>query len=203
MATEDSSIYTHKLSDTTVNYFSTNNNLLNNNVFVGFFGVFVLSFIVFVVAFIYFIFFRKKPNLNKIKESEWKAPYHSLHLDTIGFQSTAYSESRERSNADSAYLSPVFSQNENGNTGALQGHGIIHGLNVVPEEQALGRQRFIHDFPRAENDMNVSLDNRTDHVYIEIADDSEENSNVTIDSNIFSSNMIGASLDGSVVYINQ
>lgn len=113
------------------------------------------------------------------------------------------SESRERSNADSAYLSPVFNQNENGNTGALQGHSIIHGLNVVPEEQALGRQRFIHDIPYAENDIDVPLDNRTDHVYIEIADDSEENSNVTIDSNIFSSNMITASLDGSVVYINQ
>lgn len=206
VATEDSSIRTHKLSDTTVNYLPINNNLLNNNVFVGFFGVFVLFFIVFVVAFIYLIFFRKKPNSNEIKQSEWKAPYQSLHLATMGIQSTAYPESREL-NADSAYLSPVFNQNENGNTGDLQGHDIIPGPNVISEEQALGRQRFVLDSPYAENEFTVSLVNRADHVYIEIADGSEENLNHTDDydheSNILSSNRNRASLEGSVIYMNQ
>lgn len=207
MATEDSSICTHKLSDTTVNYFPNNNNLLNNNVFVGFFGVFVVSFIVFVVAFIYLIFFRKKPNSIEIKASEWKAPYQSLHLDAVGIQSTPYPVSRERSNADSAYLSPVFNQNDNVNTGTLQGHDIIPGPNVVSEEQALGRQRLIHDYPYAENEFNLSLVNRADHVYIEIAENNEESLNLTVEygceSNFISNNKKRASLDETVVYMNQ
>lgn len=207
MATENSSIFTHKLSDTTVNYFPNYNNLLNNNVFVGFFGVFVLSFIVFVVAFIYLIFFRKKPNSIEIKESEWKAPYQSLHLEPLGIQSTPHSVSSERSNADSAYLSPVFNQNENGNTSDFQGHDIIPGPNVVSEEQALGRQRLIHDYPYAENEFNLSLVNRADHVYIEIAENNEESLNLTVDygceSNFISRNKKRASLDENVVYMNQ
>lgn len=172
VATEDSSICTHKLSDTTANYFPNNTNLLNNNVFVGFFGVFVLSFIVFVIAFIYLIFFRKKPNSIETKESEWKAPYQSLHLGPVGIQRTPYPVSSERSNADSAYLSPVFIQNESSD---LQGHDRIPGPNMVSEEQALGRQRLIHDFPYAENEFTVTLVNQADHVYVEIADDSKEN----------------------------
>lgn len=207
MATEDSSIRTHKRSETTVNYLPNNTNLLNNNVFVGFFGVFVFSFIVFVVAFIYHIFFRKKTNSTEVKEIEWKAPYQSLHLDTVGIQSTPYPVSRERSNADSTYLSPVFNQNVNGNTSDLQGHDIIPGPNVVSEEQALGRQRFIHDFPYAENDFNVTLVNRADDVYIEIADSSEENLNLAVnyecESYFINSNKRRASLDQSVVYMNQ
>lgn len=207
MATEDSSLYTYKRSDTTVNFFPNNTHLLNNNVFVGFFGVFVLSFIVFVVAFIYLIFFRKKPNSIEITESEWKAPYQSLHLDTVGIQSTPYPVSRERSNANSTYLSPVFNQNVNGNTSDLQGHDVIPGPNVVSEEQALGRQRFIHELPYAENEFNVTLVNRADHVYIEIADSSEDNLKLAVkdgcESNFISSNKKRSSLDELVVYINQ
>lgn len=60
-------------------------------------------------------------------------------------------------------------------------HDIIPGPNVISEEQALGRQRFVLDFPYAENEFTVSLVNRADHVYIEIADGSEENLNHTDD----------------------
>lgn len=173
----------------------------------GLFGVFVLSFIVFVIAFIYLIFFRKKPNSIETKESEWKAPYQSLHLDSVGIQNTPYPVSSERSNADSAYLSPVFIQNDNGNTSYLQGHDIIPGPNMVSEEQALGSQGLIHDFPYAENEFTVTLVNQADHVYIEIADDSEEKSNLAVDygceSNFISSNKKSCSLDESVVYMNQ
>lgn len=207
MATEGSSIRTHKRSETTVNYLPNNINLLNNNVFVGFFGVFVLSFIVFVVAFIYLIFFRKKTNSTEIKEIEWKAPYQSLHLDTVGIQSTPYPVSRERSNVDITYLSPIFNQNVNSHTSDLQGHDIIPGPNVISEEQALGRQRFIHDFPYADNEFNGALVNQADHVYIEIADSSEENLNIAVnydcESNFISSNKRRASLDQSVVYMNE
>lgn len=193
MDTEDSSLCTHKRSNTTVNYFPNNTNVLYNKFFfVGFLGVFVLYFIVFVVAFIYLILFRKNPNSIEIKESEWKAPYQSLHLETVGIQSTPYPVSREQSNADSTYLSPGFNQNVNGNTSDLQGHDIIPGPNVVSEEQALGRQRFIHDFPYAKNEFNVTLANRADHVYIEITDSSEENLNFAVhygcESNVISNN---------------
>lgn len=173
----------------------------------GFFGVFVLSFIVFVIAFIYLIFFRKKTNSTAIKEIEWNAPYQSLHFDPVGIQSTRYPESSERLNADSSYLSPVFIQNENGNTSYLQGHDRIPGPNMVSEEQALGRQRLIHDFPYAENEFTVTLVNQADHVYIEIADDSKENWNLAVDygceSYFISSNKKKASLDESVVCMNQ
>lgn len=176
VATEDSSICTHKLSDTTVDNFPNNNNLLDNNVFVGFFGIFVLFFVVFVVVFIYFILSRKKPNSNRVKEREWQAPYQSLHLETVGIHSASYPESLEQSNAESAYLSPVFNQNESVSSNDVQEHGIMHGLNVVSEELDLSRQRFIHDdHMYAENELNISLTNQTDHVYIEIAEGNDEN----------------------------
>lgn len=68
---EDLLICIYKLSDIIVDNFFNNNNLLDNNVFVGFFGIFVLFFVVFVVVFIYFILFWKKLNLNRVKEREW------------------------------------------------------------------------------------------------------------------------------------
>lgn len=182
VATEDSSICTHKPSDTTMDNFPNNNNLLNNNVFVGLFGIFVLFFVVFVVVLIYLIFSRKKPNSSRVNESEWKAPYQSLQLGTVGIQSTSYHEPLERSNADSAYLSPVFNQNESVNSNDVQEHGIIHGLNVVSEELDLSRQRLIHDdHTFAENELNVFQANQTDHVYIEIAEGNEENLYLSVD----------------------
>lgn len=78
---------------------------------------------------------------------------------------------------------------------------------MVSEEQTLSRQRLSHDFSYAENEFTVTLVNQADHVYIEIADDSEENSNLAVDygceSNFISSNKKRASLDESVVYMNQ
>lgn len=89
----------------------------------------------------------------------------------------------------------------------MQGHDRIPGPNMVSEEQALGRQRLIHDFPYAENEFTVTLVNQADHVYIEIADDSKENWNLAVDygceSYFISSNKKKASLDESVVCMNQ
>lgn len=202
--TEDSSAYLHKISDTTVQNISSSKDLLKNDVFVGLFGVFVLFFIVFVVANIYRKFFRQKLVTSQFKESEWHAQYQSLSIDGIG---TASPVAQVQPNADSSYLYPVFSRNEDVNTGDLQGHDIRHGLNVVSEELALGRQRFIHDSLYAENELNVSQTGRADHVYIEIAENSEENLNPTTDygreSNILNNNHSRTALDGSVVYMNQ
>lgn len=202
--TEDSSVYLHKISDTTVQNISSSKDLLKNDVFVGLFGVFVLFFIVFVVANIYRKFFRQKLVTSQFKESEWHAQYQSLSIDGIG---TASPVAQVQPNADSSYLYPVFSRNEDVNTGDLQGHDIRHGLNVVSEELALGRQRFIHDSLYAENELNVSQTGRADHVYIEIAENSEENLNPTTDygreSNILNNNHSRTALDGSVVYMNQ
>lgn len=187
--TEDSSVYLQKISGTTVKSISSSNDLLKNDVFVGLFGVFVLFFIVFVVTNIYRKFFRQKLVTSQFKESEWHAQYQSLNIDGIG---TASSVAQVQLNADSSYLFPVFSRNENYNTRDLQGHNIGHGLNVVSEELALGRQRFIPDSSYAENELNVSLAGRADHIYIEIAENSEENLNPTIaygrESNILNNN---------------
>lgn len=202
--TEDSSVYLQKTSDTTVKNISSSNGLLKNDVFVGLFGVFVLFFIVFVVAHIYRKFFRQKLVTSQFKESEWHAQYQSLNIDGIG---TASPVAQVQLNADSSYLFPVFSRNENDNTGDWQGHDIRHGLNVVSEELALGRQRFIHDSSYAENELNVSLAGRADHVYIEIAENSDENLNPTIDfgrePNILNNSDRRIALEGSVVYMNQ
>lgn len=201
--TEDSSVSLQKKSDTTVKHISSSNDLLKNDVFVGLFGVFVLFFIVFVVANIYRKFFRQKLVTSQFKESEWHAQYQSLNIDGIDAASPV---AQVRLNADSSYLHPVFSRNENNNIGDLQGHDIRHRLNVVSEELASGRQRFIHDSSYTENELNVSLAGRADHVYIEIAENSEENLNPTIDfgreSNILNNNDSKIALDGSVVYMN-
>lgn len=200
--TEDSSVYLQKISGTTVKNISSND-LLKNDVFVGLFGVFVLFFIVFVVANIYRKFFRQKLVTSQLKESELRAQYQSLNLDGIG---TASSVAHAQLIADSSYLSPVFSRNENDNTRELQRHNIGHELNVVSEELALGRQRFIPDSSYAENELNVSLAGRADHVYIEIPENSEENLNPTFaygrESNILNNNDSRTALDGSVVYMN-
>lgn len=180
---EDSSVYLLKISDSTVKNISSSNDLLKNDVFVGLFGVFVLFFIVFVVANIYRKFFRQKLVTSQSKESECHAQYKSLNIDET---STASPAAQVHLNADSSYLFPVFSRNENDNTGDLQGHDIRFGLNVVSEELALGRQRFIHDASYAENELNVSLAGQADHVYIEIAENSEENLNPTTDFIILS-----------------
>lgn len=78
---------------------------------------------------------------------------------------------------------------------------------MVSEEQTLGRQRFIHYFSYAENEFNVTLVNWSDHVYIEIADSSKENLNLAVnygsESDFISRNKRRASLDESVVYMNQ
>lgn len=202
--TEDSSVNLQKISDTTVINVPNSNDLLKNDVFVGLFGVFVLFFIVFVVANIYRKFFRQKLVTSRFKESEWHAQYQSLNIDGIG---TASPVAQVQPNADSSYLYPMFSRNEDVNTGDLQGHDIRHGLNVVSEELALGRQRFIHDSLYAENELNVFQAGRADHVYIEIAENSEENLNPTTDygreSNILNNNDSRTALDGSVVYMNQ
>lgn len=183
---------------------SSSNDLLKNDVFVGLFGVFVLFFVFFVVANIYRKFIRQKLVTSQFKESECHAQYKSLNIDET---STASPAAQVQLNADSSYLFPVFSRNENDNTGDLQGHDIRFGLNVVSEELALGRQRFIHDASYAENELNVSLAGQADHVYIEIAENSEENLNPTPDydreSNILNNNDSRTALDGSVVYMNQ
>lgn len=202
---EDSSVYLQKLGGTTVKNISRSNDLLKNDIFVGLFGVFVLFFIVFVVANIYRKFFRKKLVTSQFKESQWHAQYQSLNLDGVG---TASSVANIQLNTDSShYLSPVFSRNEDDNTGDLQGHDIRHGLNVISEELVLGRQRFIPNSSYAENELNVSLAGRADHVYIEIGENGEENLNPTInygrESNILNNYDSRTASDGSVVYMNQ
>lgn len=101
----------------------------------------------------------------------------------------------------------MFSRNEDDNTGDLQGHDIRHGLNVISEELVLGRQRFIPNSSYAENELNVSLAGRADHVYIEIGENGEENLNPTInygrESNILNNYDSRTASDGSVVYMNQ
>lgn len=202
--TEDSSVKLQKISDTTVRNISSSNDLLKNNIFVGLFGVFVLFFIVFVVANIYRKFFRKNLVTSQFKESEWHAQYQSLNINGIG---TAYPVAQVQLNTDSSYLYPVFSRNENDNTGDLQEHDIGHGLNVISEELVLGRQRFIPSSSYAENEQNNSLASRADHVYIEIAEHGEENLNHTVDygreSNLLNNKDSRTGLDGSVVYVNQ
>lgn len=203
--TEDSAVNLQKISDAPGKNISSSHDFLKNDVFVGLFGVFVLFFIVFVVANIYRKFFRQKLVTSQFKKSEWHAQYQSLNLGGIG---TASPVAHVQLNTDSShYLSPVFSRNENDNTGDLQEHDIRHGLNVVSDELVVGRQRFIPYSSYAENALNVSLAGRADHVYIEIAENSEENLNPRVDygreSNILNNKDSRTALDGTAVYVNQ
>lgn len=94
--------------------------------------------------------------------NEWQAQYKSLRFDAVEPKITIQPEPHGHVNPDSAYLSPVFSQNERNELHGLVENRSRHENEDISQETPLHEQRIV---------PIVMQDNVHDHVYIEITED--------------------------------
>lgn len=209
---QDFSTDIHKhLSDDKVNTNnSSSDDWLKNSVALSLFGIFVLFFSVFVITYIYLKCFRKELNAKSKKNTDLQAKYRSLSLDTRQPLGTAYEEPQEELIVSgSAYLSPVFSRSKSNEISSLQINDMrIDSNDVSRETTGGGHSRLSHVPTYIENETNSSLelDQRTYHVYTEIAENSTESSNVSVvyncKSHVSSNTESSRALGKDVVYMN-
>lgn len=202
-------IHEHLSDDKVDNNNSSSDDWLKNSVALSLFGIFVLFFSVFVIVYIYLKCFRKELNAKSNKNTDWQAKYRSLSLDTRQPLGTAYEEPQEELIVTgSSYLSPVFSRNESNEISSLQINDMRIDNNDMSRETTGGGHRLSHVPTSIENEANsaLELEQRTYHVYTEIAENGTESTNVSVDynckshvpSNIESSKALGK----DVVYMN-
>lgn len=208
---QDFSTDIHKhLSDDKVNTNnSSSDDWLKNSVALSLFGIFVLFFSVFVIAYIYLKCFRKELNAKSNKNTDWQAKYRSLSLDTRQPLGTAYEEPQEELIViGSAYLSPVFSRNESNEISSLQINDMRIDSNDVSQETTGGGHSLSHVPTYIENETNSSpeLEQRTYHVYTEIAENGTESPNVSVvydcKSHVSSNTESSTAMGKNVVYMN-
>lgn len=201
----------HKhLSDDKVNTNnSSSDDWLKNSVALSLFGIFVLFFSVFVIAYIYLKCFRRELNAKSNKNTDWQAKYRSLSLDTRQPLGTAYEEPQEQLIVtDSTYLSPVFSRNGGNEISRLQINDMRIDSNDVSRETMGSGHSLSHVPTYIENEANSSLelDQRTYHIYTEIAENGTESSNVSVvhncKSHVSSNTESSRALGKDVVYMN-
>lgn len=204
---QDFSTDIHKhLSDDKVNTNnSSSDDWLKNSVALSLFGIFVLFFSVFVIAYIYLKCFRRELNAKNNTNTDWQAKYRSLSLDTRQPLGTAYEEPQEELIVTgSTYLSPVFSRNEINEISSLQ----RIDSNDVSRETTGGGHSLSHVPTYIENETNSSpeLEQRTNHVYTEIAESGAERSIVSIGndckSHVSSNTESSRAMGKDVVYMN-
>lgn len=104
--------------------------------------------------------------------NEWQAQYKSLRFDAVEPEITIHQEPHRHVNPDSAYLSPVFSQNERNELHGLVENRSRHENEEISQETPLHEQRIL---------PIVMQDNVPDHVYIEITEDNVEKSNFDVE----------------------
>lgn len=159
--------------------FPIKTDVLQNRVVIILLGIFVLFFSIFVIAYIFFKCSQTKSNARRTKDTALQAQYQALN--PVEPESTVYTEQHGLSNADSVYLSPVFSCNERGDTLGLQQNDLRLENNEVLQENTVGGLRLSHDPTTTENELNdFPLHDQTDHVYIEITDTSLTFSNLAV-----------------------
>lgn len=143
------------------------------------FGIFVLFFSVFVIAYIYLKCFRKA--IAKSSKNIEQVQYRSLSLDTRQPVRSDYEEPREQLMADSTYLSPVFSHIEDNESGSFQINNMKIDNDDVSRETTGDGHSLSHVPTYTENETNSSLklEERTYHVYTEIAENIPESANVS------------------------
>lgn len=181
---------------------------LKNSVALSLFGIFVLFFAVFVIVYIYLKCFRKASIAKSSKNAEWQVQYRSLNLDTRQPMRSAYEEPREQLMADSTHLSPVLSRSEGNEISSFQ----IDYMNIDNNDISRKITGGGHSLSRVptftENETNsfLDLEERTYHVYTEIAEISTESSNVAdcydCKSHVSSSIEKSTAIDSEVVYMN-
>lgn len=104
--------------------------------------------------------------------NEWQAQYKSLRFDAVEPEITIHPEPQRHVNPDSAYLSPVFSQNERNEL-----HGLVENMSRH-ENEDISQETQLHGL---RNVPIVMQDNVPDHVYIEITEDNVEKSNFDVE----------------------
>lgn len=141
---------------------------------------FVLFFSVFVIAYIYLKCFRKAIAKSS-KNIEGQVQYRSLSPDTRQPVRSAYEEPREQLMADSTYLSPVFSHIEGNEISSFQINNTKIYNDDVSREITGDGHGLSHVPTYTENETNSSLklEERTYHVYTEIAENIPESANVS------------------------
>lgn len=107
--------------------------------------------------------------------------YRSLSLDTRQPVRSDYEEPREQLMADSTYLSPVFSHIEDNESGSFQINNMKIDNDDVSRETTGDGHSLSHVPTYTENETNSSLklEERTYHVYTEIAENIPESANVS------------------------
>lgn len=202
-------IHKHLSDDKVDNNNSSSDNWVKNSVALSLFGIFVLFFSVFVIAYIYLKCFRKELNAKSNKNTDWQAKYRSLSLDTRQPLGTTYEEPQEELIVTgSAYLSPVFSRNESNEISSLQINDMRIDSNDVSQETTGGGYSLSHVPTYIENETNSSpeLEQRTYHVYTEIAENGTESPNVSVvydcKSHVSSNTESSTAMGKNVVYMN-
>lgn len=109
----------------------------------------------------------------------------------------------------SAYLSPVFSRNERNEISSLQINDMIIDSNDVSRETTGGGHSLLSHVPtymENETDSSPELEQRTYHVYTEIAENGTESSIVSIGndckSHVSSNTESSRAMGKDVVYMN-
>lgn len=99
-----------------------------------------------------------------MERNGWQAQYKSLRFDAVEPEVTIQPEPHRHVNPDSAYLSPVFSQNERNELHGLVENRSRYENQEISQEIPLQEQRIV---PIVMQD----IDNVHDHLYIEITED--------------------------------
>lgn len=102
-----------------------------------------------------------------MKERELQGRYQSLSFDLVEPQITTF---QGQDNADSVYISPVFSRSERIEIYGSQGNNTGQENDAMSREFTVGGQRLSHDPFLVEDASNRSQSDETNHVYIEITD---------------------------------
>lgn len=106
--------------------------------------------------------------------NEWQAQYKSLRFDAVEPEATIQPEPHRHVNPDSAYLSPVFSQNERNELHGLVENRSKYENEEISQETPLQEQRIV---PIVMQD----IDNVHDHLYIEITEDNVKKPNFDVE----------------------
>lgn len=112
----------------------------------------------------YFKCFRKATQTIHVQEGKAQAQYTSLNFDPVEQHSLVHLEppSRFTTNADSMYLSPVFSRNESSEQRcSSKNEDILQDTTLHGQEIGLGTSQL-------HNKQNLSEEDEQGNVYIEI-----------------------------------
>lgn len=184
--TQDISERVSKISKTSENNLSTDNDIFKNNyvfiVIIVFIGIFVLFFAFFVTTYIYFKCYRKSSNDRAIRENDRQAQYKSLDFESMVSDATVQQVNLERGRrvSESAYLSPVFVRNESYvEPQCARENETRPAKNEILRMDIFNRHDICLQTTNGESNVTPSPEDQIEHVYIEITEHELEPTNLT------------------------